>query len=202
MSYRRMALRIDSEFFSLSNLAEWTPTTTSSLEYFFSSLARSGMMWRQLMQQRVQKSRSTTLPFNSLRESGLPVLSQAIPPSSSGALGVLRVGVVSASSCGFGRALPTFSSAWAVSPVVSRVPMASATPRAMARPRPTITGSQRVRTGLGAAGWDMRDSEPQRKDREYLTLQGHGREHGFRRWPDVDCFAAVTAGEQLWKRLS
>ena len=51
--------------FSLSNLAEWTPMTTSSLGYFFSSLARSGMTWMQLMQQSVQKSRRTILPRRS-----------------------------------------------------------------------------------------------------------------------------------------
>ena len=51
--------------FSFSNLGEWTPMTTSSLAYFFSSLARSGRMWMQLMQQSVQKSRRTTLPLRS-----------------------------------------------------------------------------------------------------------------------------------------
>src|SRR6188472_3804539 len=93
-----MALRIDSEFFSLSNLAEWTPMTTSSLAYFFSSLARSGMMWMQLMQQRVQKSRRTIFPFNEAMVSGLPVLSQATPPSSSGAGIFLRAGAGSSSA--------------------------------------------------------------------------------------------------------
>src|SRR5437660_642915 len=51
-----------SESFSSSNLAEWTPITTSSLGYFFSSLAKSGMTCMQLMQQKVQKSSRTTLP--------------------------------------------------------------------------------------------------------------------------------------------
>ena len=59
--------------------------TTSSLGYFFSSLARSGSVWMQLMQQSVQKSRTTILPRRSLSLSGPAVLSQATPPSSSGA---------------------------------------------------------------------------------------------------------------------
>src|SRR5438105_948948 len=71
--------------FSLSNLAEWTPTTTNSFSYFFSSLARSGRVWMQLMQQKVQKSSRTTLPLRSLSLSGPAVFSQAVPPSNSGA---------------------------------------------------------------------------------------------------------------------
>ena len=66
--------------FSLSNLAEWTPMTTSSLAYFFSSFARSGRMWMQLMQQKVQKSSRTILPRRSFSRSGPAVLSQATPP--------------------------------------------------------------------------------------------------------------------------
>src|SRR6478752_4479437 len=72
-------------FFSFSNLAEWTPMTTSWLAYFFSSLAMSGIVWMQLMQQRVQKSSRTILPFKSASLIGAPVLSQATPPDSSGA---------------------------------------------------------------------------------------------------------------------
>src|SRR5262245_53338050 len=86
-----MALRIASVFFSLSNFAEWTPTTTSSLGYFFSSLARSGSTWMQLMQQNVQKSSKTILPLRSFRRTGPAVFSQATPPSSSGALARCRV---------------------------------------------------------------------------------------------------------------
>ena len=71
--------------FSLSNFGEWTPMTTSSLGYFFSSLARSGIVWRQLMQQSVQKSRTTMRPRSSLSVIALSVLSQSTPPSSSGA---------------------------------------------------------------------------------------------------------------------
>src|SRR5262245_52620521 len=71
--------------FSLSNLAEWTPTTTSSLGYFFSSRARSGSVWMQLMQQSVQKSSTTMRPRRSSRRRGDAVFSQAMPPSSDGA---------------------------------------------------------------------------------------------------------------------
>src|SRR5262245_59530086 len=71
--------------FSLSNFAEWTPITTSSLGYFFSSFSRSGRTWMQLMQHRVQKSRITILPRRSFSLIGPAVFSQATPPSSSGA---------------------------------------------------------------------------------------------------------------------
>src|SRR5690606_19451034 len=53
--------------------------------YFFSSFARSGRVWMQLMQQNVQKSRSTTLPRRSFKVIGPAVFSQATPPSNSGA---------------------------------------------------------------------------------------------------------------------
>src|SRR5262245_39316923 len=75
-----------SDSFSVSNLAEWTPITTSSLAYFFSSLARSGSVWMQLMQQYVQKSSRTILPRRSFSRRGPAVFSQPTPPSSSGAL--------------------------------------------------------------------------------------------------------------------
>ena len=52
--------------FSLGNLGVCTPMTTRTPGYFASSLARSGRVWMQLMQQKVQKSRRTTLPFRSL----------------------------------------------------------------------------------------------------------------------------------------
>src|SRR5258705_457561 len=68
--------------FSFSNLAEWTPITTSSLGYFSSSLARSGRTWMQLMQQNVQKSSRTILPLRSRRRMGPAVFSHATPPSS------------------------------------------------------------------------------------------------------------------------
>ncbi len=42
------------------------------------------MMCMQLMQQSVQKSRTTILPRKSAILSGLPVFSQATPPSKSG----------------------------------------------------------------------------------------------------------------------
>src|SRR5262249_17526474 len=47
--------------------------------YFSSSLARSGSTWWQLMQQKVQKSRSTILPRSSASVSG-PLLIQPMPP--------------------------------------------------------------------------------------------------------------------------
>src|SRR5262245_24347313 len=191
-SYRRMALRIDSEFFSLSNLAEWTPMTTSSFAYFFSSFARSGMTWMQLMQQSVQKSRRTTLPFSSLSVSGLPVLSHATPPSSSGAFGSLGGGVGSSSSFALGLALASFSSAWAVSAGANRLANTRALPSPTASPRTMRIGNQRLRGGVGSAGWDMEGSEPQGRDREYLTLRRWLREHGFRRGPEADCFKPVT----------
>ena len=53
--------------FSFSNLGLWTPMTTSSFGYFFSNLTRSGISWMQLIQQRVQKSKTTTLPRRSRR---------------------------------------------------------------------------------------------------------------------------------------
>src|SRR4051812_17904402 len=136
-----MALRMDSEFFSFSNLAEWTPMTTSSLAYFFSSFSMSGMMWMQLMQQSVQKSSRTTLPFRALRLSGLPVLSQAVPPSSSGAFMSLRAAGGSSSSLGFGLS-------WA---------NARAAPAAAASPMPNTRASRRERKGLGKAGSDMEE---------------------------------------------
>src|SRR5262245_31005214 len=191
-SYRRMALRIDSEFFSLSNLAEWTPMTTSSFAYFFSSFARSGMTWMQLMQHRVQKSRRTTLPLSSFRVSGLPVLSQATPPSSSGALGSLGGGVGSSSSFDLGLDLASFSSAWAFSAGANRLANTRALPSPTASPRITIRGNQRLRGGVGSARWDMEGSEPQGRDREYLTLRWWLREHGFRRGADAGCFKPVT----------
>ena len=70
---------------SLENLAECTPMTTSWLAYLASSFFRSGMMCMQLMQQYVQKSSNTTFPLSLARVSGWSVLSQAMPPSSSGA---------------------------------------------------------------------------------------------------------------------
>ena len=80
--------------------------TTRSLAYFFSSLARSGKVWMQLMQQRVQKSRTTILPRRSLSLRGPAVLSQATPPSSSGAGGRRRsFEDVSSSAAAFGIAL-------------------------------------------------------------------------------------------------
>src|SRR6185437_6603033 len=82
-----MALRILSVFFSLSNLAVWIPTTTNSLGYFFSSRARSGSVWMQLMQHSVQKSRRTILPRRSFMRTGPAVFSQATPPFNSGASG-------------------------------------------------------------------------------------------------------------------
>ena len=65
---------------SASNLAVWTPMTTSSFLYFSSSLARSGRTWWQLMQQKVQKSSRTILPRSSASAIG-PELIQPTPPS-------------------------------------------------------------------------------------------------------------------------
>src|SRR4051794_31678162 len=76
------------------------PMTTSSLGYFFSSLARSGSTWMQLMQQYVQKSSTTTLPRRSLSLTGPAVLSQPTPPSSSGALMRFSLGVSEAAWAG------------------------------------------------------------------------------------------------------
>src|SRR6516162_5023620 len=81
-----MARRMFSDSFSFENFAEWTPITTSCLSYFFSRYARSGRTCMQLMQQKVQKSRSTTLPRRSFRVISPLVLSQPDPPSRSGAL--------------------------------------------------------------------------------------------------------------------
>ena len=61
------------------------PDNNQFFGYFASNFLRSGIMCMQLMQQYVQKSRSTTLPFKSARVSGLETLSQAVPPVSSGA---------------------------------------------------------------------------------------------------------------------
>ena len=61
--------------------AVWTPMTTSSFLYFFSSFARSGRTWWQLMQQYVQKSRRTILPRRSSTWIGPAVLIQPVPPS-------------------------------------------------------------------------------------------------------------------------
>src|SRR5262245_32437453 len=117
-----MALRIASVFFSLSNFAEWTPTTTSSLGYFFSSLARSGSTWMQLMQQNVQKSSKTILPLRSFRRTGPAVFSQATPPSSSGALARCRVARDSAlgEESGTATARPAATSAAAARPSRTR----------------------------------------------------------------------------------
>jgi len=51
ISCRRIALRMFSVSFSLANLAEWTPMTTSSFGNFSSSFLRSGKTWWQLIQQ-------------------------------------------------------------------------------------------------------------------------------------------------------
>ena len=54
--------------FSLSNLAECTPTThTGWPAYLRSSAASSGSTCMQLMQQYVQKSSTSTFPFSSLQ---------------------------------------------------------------------------------------------------------------------------------------
>ena len=76
---------------SASNLAEWTPMTTSSFLYFSSSFARSGRTWWQLMQQNVQKSSRTILPRSSASAIG-PELIQPTPPAgwASGSLVVRR----------------------------------------------------------------------------------------------------------------
>lgn len=54
--------------FSLSNLAEWTPTTANGESaYLDSRRAKEGRTCMQLMQQNVQKSYTTTLPLSSLK---------------------------------------------------------------------------------------------------------------------------------------
>ena len=81
ISYRRIALRMLSDSFSFSNLAEWQPMTTNSLGYFFSRVFRSGRTCMQLMQQYVQKSTITIFPLRSFSSIGPAVFSQPVPPS-------------------------------------------------------------------------------------------------------------------------
>ena len=61
--------------FSLANLAEWTPITTSSLAQACSSFRSSGIRCMQLMQPRVQKSKRTNFPCSLRSSIGCAVLS-------------------------------------------------------------------------------------------------------------------------------
>ena len=68
---------------SCSNFGECTPMITSESAYFSSSSRSSSSTCRQLMQQKVQKSRTTIRPRRSARENARPpVLSQPRPVSS------------------------------------------------------------------------------------------------------------------------
>mmetsp|Transcript_43720 Transcript_43720/g.71068 ORF Transcript_43720/g.71068 Transcript_43720/m.71068 type:complete len:213 (-) Transcript_43720:98-736(-) len=68
-----------SESCSLSNFAEWTPITANGSSLYLSSKClRSGNTWRQLTQQYVQKSSSSSFPLSSFDTlSALPVLNHS-----------------------------------------------------------------------------------------------------------------------------
>ena len=84
-SYRRTALLRFSLERSFGNLAECMPITTNSRSYFSCIFSNWGNMWRQLIQQYVQKSRTTSLPRNSLNVSGRVVLIHSAVSGNSGA---------------------------------------------------------------------------------------------------------------------
>jgi len=64
ISYRRIAWRMFSVPALGSELGRVYADDTSSFGYLCSSFLRSGIICMQLMQQKVQKSNSTTLPFS------------------------------------------------------------------------------------------------------------------------------------------
>jgi hypothetical protein len=101
-SYRSTALRMASVSFSLSNFGRVNADHDELVLVLLLQLRQFGMMCMQLMQQSVQKSRITILPRSSLSVSGLPVLIQATPPSSSGA----GTGWIGDSQVGRMRVLP------------------------------------------------------------------------------------------------
>src|SRR5262249_45094526 len=137
-----------------SNLAEWTPMTTSSLGYFFSSFLRSGWMWMQLMQQSVQKSRRTTLPLRSfLIDSGPAVLSQPRPPSSSGAATLRLPSGSSFLSSFFASALSSFLGS-ALSPTLVSVLSSAAVRGPPARSTPTTAAPTTAATPASSGQGD------------------------------------------------
>src|SRR4029079_4598240 len=113
-----------------------------------SSLARSGWMWMQLMQQSVQKSRMTTLPLRSfLSDSGPAELSHATPPSISGASTFFSAGSF---SCAVFEAPLTRTTAPTGSPIPQSSPASTGQGKRPAAGGTTACGASAEVTGVGS----------------------------------------------------
>ena len=114
-------------------------------------------MWMQLMQQRVQKSRRTTLPLRSfLSDSGPAVLSQARPGSNSGAATRLRSSARGSSFFSSAFLASAFSGAFFSSAVEVGPPSIISpkrpSPQPTANPASSTHGNRGLRAGAGGAG--------------------------------------------------